>query len=80
MVKFGSGFGANMPSSGSLTATLSGLAFASTDLTPTAAVALTNCATTSWKSGTTVRCLTSATGNGMPTATLIVAAVAVQEK
>ena len=47
----------NMASSGGLTATVSGLAFASVDATPTGTIAGADCATSSWASGTTVQCL-----------------------
>ena len=46
-----------MPSSGGLTATVGGLAFASVDATPTGTLAGADCATSSWASGTVVQCL-----------------------
>ena len=67
----------NAPSSGGLTATLSGLAFASIDLTPTAALASVDCVTSSWKSGTTVACLmASATATEIGTHVTTVASIA----
>jgi hypothetical protein len=65
----------NMQHSGGLTATLSGLAFASLDLTPTATVGEVNCATSAWVSGTTVQCMASASSSGDSIITVTVASV-----
>ena len=67
----------NAPTSGVATATLSGLSFAPTDMTPTAAMAEADCSTTSWASGTTVLCLQSLPFNaGSSQTTVSVASVA----
>ena len=54
----------NAPTSGGATVTLSGLAFASINLTPTFSVATIDCATSAWTSGTTVQCRMSAASSG----------------
>ena len=66
--------GDNAPVSGGLTATLSGMAFTSSDLTPTATVASVDCATSSWVSGTTVECLMSATATAISTNVVVTVA------
>ena len=50
----------NLPLSGGATATLSGLAFATYNPTPTGTVGSIDCSTTSWTAGTTVLCRTDA--------------------
>ena len=64
----------NAPSSGGLMATLSGLAFASRDTTPTATVASVDCATSSWMSGTTVECLMASAIAGTRATTVVTVA------
>ena len=66
----------NMPGSGGLSATLSGLGYAALDATPTGTVARFDCATSSWASGTSATCLaSSATQTTTTVATVTVATV-----
>jgi len=53
----------NAPGTGGASATISGLSFASFDMTPTAAMAGADCGTSSWASGTTVVCLQSSSSD-----------------
>ena len=66
----------NLPMSGGATATLSGLAFATYDATPTGTVGGADCQTASWTTGTTVSCLTASGSTSMAKATVTVAGVA----
>ena len=53
----------NAPGTGGASATISGLSFATADMTPTAMLAESDCSTTSWASGTTVVCRQAAPSN-----------------
>ena len=64
VVSFATVSSGNAPTSGGATVTLSGLAFASINLTPTFSVAAIDCATSAWTSGTTVQCRMSAASSG----------------
>ena len=62
----------NMPHSGLLSATLSGLSFAAVDLTATATLGEATCATASWASGTSVQCFAAASSSGDDVVTVTV--------
>jgi hypothetical protein len=62
----------NGASSGASVLTVTGLNFASTDVTPMATVGATSCLTTTWTTSTVVTCAVGAGGDGKDLATMLV--------